>query len=282
VSLTVILLVLSAALLHACWNALAKSSSEPLFGIGSFRVFVALLCLCIIPFVPIPDRASWLAIFLSTVIHTGYYFTAAGSLKAGDLSQVYPIYRGLSPILVALLSAWFANEWLGWGQALAIGVICGGLLSLAWNPDATGRISRQALMWGLATSVLIACYTVVDGIGVRQSGNPLSYIVWLFAVESLPIGSYLLLRRREPFLAYVRDNYKLCIAGGIASSAAYAMVIYAMSFSAIALVSSLRETSVIFAAVIGSLFLGEPFGKRRIIAAVLVAAGIVLVRVYGS
>lgn len=281
-SLTVILLVLSAALLHASWNALAKSTAEPLFGIGSFRFIVALISLCIIPFVPAPDPASWFAILLSTLIHTAYYFTAAGSLKHGDLSQVYPIYRGLSPILVALLAAWFANEWLGWGQGISIALICAGLLSLAWNPDASGRISRQALLWGLATSILIACYTVVDGIGVRKAGNALSYIVWLFAFEALPIGSYLMLKRREPFLHYVKDNIGICVVGGIASSAAYGMVIYAMSFSAIALVSSLRETSVVFAAVIGSLFLGEPFGKRRIAASVLVAAGIVLVRLYGN
>ena len=279
---TVILLVLLAALLHASWNALAKGSSDPLFGIGSFRFVVALIALCFIPFLPIPDKASWWAIFASTLVHTIYYFTAAGSLKHGDLSQVYPIYRGLSPILVAILSAWFASEWLGFSQWLAIGVISIGLLSLAWNPDISGRISRRALLWGLATSVLIACYTVIDGLGVRRAGNPLSYIAWLFFFEALPIGTYLLLTRRAAFLNYARENWLTCVMGGIASSAAYGMVIIAMSMSAIALVSSLRETSVVFAAIIGSVFLGERFGRRRVIASALVAVGIVLIKLIGS
>lgn len=281
-SITIILLVLTAAILHASWNALAKSSSDPLMGIGSFRIIVALPALCIIPFVPLPASASWWAIILSTLIHTVYYFTAAGALKHGDLSQIYPIYRGLSPVLVAILSAWFAHEWLGLWQALAIGVISVGLLSLAWSPDLAGRISKTALLWGLATSVLIACYTVVDGIGVREAGNALSYIVWLFTLEAFPIGIYLMMTRRQTFSTYVQENIARCLMGGIASSVAYGLVIYAMSLSAIALVSSLRETSVIFAAIIGSLFLGEPFGRRRIIASAFVAVGIVLIRWAGS
>ena len=271
-----------AAVLHASWNGLAKSSSDPLFGIGSFRLVVGLIALCLIPFVPVPDKASWWAIVASTIIHTGYYFTAAGSLRHGDLSQVYPVYRGLSPILVALLAAWFASEWLGVNQWLAIAIISTGLLSLAWNPDIAGRIPRAALLWGLATSILIAGYTVVDGLGVREAGNPLSYIVWLFFCETIPIGSYLLLKRRAAFTDYLKANLLTCVVGGVASSAAYGMVIYAMSLSAIALVSSLRETSVVFAAIIGSVFLGEPFGKRRILASALVALGIVLIKWFGA
>lgn len=271
-----------AAVLHASWTALAKSSSDPLFGIGSFLLVIALIALCIIPFVPLPAKASWWAIVASTIIHTAYYFTAAGSLRHGDLSQVYPVYRGLSPILVALLSAWFASEWLGVGQWFAIGIISVGLLSLAWNPDVAGRIPRTALLWGLATSVLIACYTVVDGLGVRDAGNPLSYIVWLFFCEAFPLGSYLLLKRRAAFVDYVRKNLLTCVLGGMASSAAYGLVIYAMSLSAIALVSSLRETSVVFAAIIGSVFLGEPFGRQRVIASALVAVGIVLMKWIGG
>ncbi len=279
---TVILLVLAAAVLHAGWNALAKSSSDPLFGIGSFRFVVALVALCIIPFVPLPAKASWWAIFASTVIHTAYYFTAAASLRHGDLSQVYPVYRGLSPILVAMLSAWFAKEWLSMGQWIAIITVSAGLLSLAWNPDVTGRISRSALLWGLATSVLIASYTVVDGMGVRAAGNAISYIVWLFLFEALPIGTYLFLQKRAAFTTYVRRNLWTCVIGGLASSVAYGMVIFAMSISAIALVSSLRETSVVFAAIIGSVFLGERFGRRRIVASAFVVSGIILVKWVGS
>ena len=274
----IISLVIFAAILHASWNALAKKSSEPLFGIGSFRLVCAAMALCCIPFVELPARESWWALVLSTLVHSAYYFTAASSLKTADLSQVYPLYRGISPLLVAALSAWFANEWLNGIQWLAIVIITTGLLSIAWHPDIRGRLSRQALYWGLTTSVLIATYTVVDGMGVRVAGNPLSYIFWLFALEAIPIGAYLFLLKRREFYTYLVENYKTSIAGGVASAVAYGLVIYAMSLGAIALVSSLRESSVIFAAIIGSLFLGEPFGRRRILASCLVVIGVIVIR----
>jgi len=277
-SLTVIMLVLAAALLHASWNALAKKSSDPLFGIGSFRLVCAGCAICFIPFVDLPAKASWWALLVSTLIHSAYYFTAAASLKAADLSQVYPLYRGISPLLVAILSAWFASEWLNPVQWSAVLIITTGLLAIAWHPDIKGRLSRQALSWGLATSVLIACYTVIDGLGVREAGNPLSYIVWLFALEALPIGAYLMLKERQGFTNYLSANITTCIAGGIASAVAYGLVIYAMSLGVIALVSSLRETSVIFAALIGTLFLREPFGRRRVIASAIVVLGVIVIR----
>jgi len=257
---------------------MAKKSSEPLFGIGSFRLVCAAGAVCCIPFVELPAPESWWALVFSTLVHSVYYFTAAASLKTADLSQVYPLYRGISPLLVAALSAWFANEWLNGTQWLAILIITTGLLSIAWHPDIRGRLSRQALYWGLATSVLIATYTVVDGMGVRVAGNPLSYIFWLFALEALPIGTYLFLLKRREFSTYLVENYKTSIAGGVASAVAYGLVIYAMSLGAIALVSSLRESSVIFAAIIGSLFLGEPFGRRRILASCLVVIGVIVIR----
>ena len=277
-SLTIIALVLAAALLHASWNALAKKSSDPLFGIGSFRLVCAGFAICFIPFVDLPAKESWWALLVSTLIHSAYYFTAAASLKAADLSQVYPLYRGISPLLVAILSTWFASEWLNPVQWSAVFIITTGLLTIAWHPDIRGRLSRQALMWGLATSVLIACYTVIDGLGVRVAGDPLSYIVWLFALEALPIGAYLVFKDRQGFTNYMSANMTTCIAGGIASAVAYGLVIYAMSLGAIALVSSLRETSVIFAAIIGSVFLREPFGRRRVIASAIVVLGVIIIR----
>ena len=273
-----ILLVLLAALLHATWNALAKKSTEPLFGIGSFRLFCALAAACFIPFVGLPAPESWGLLVLSVLIHSAYYFTAAASLKAADLSQIYPIYRGMSPLLIALLAAYFTGEWLKPQQWFAVLLISLALLSLAWQRNLAGRVTPQALAWGLTTSLLIACYTVVDGVGVRIVGEPLSYIVWLFALEALPICFYLLLRKRDGFGTYVRDNLVMCIAGGLASAVAYGLVIFAMSLGTIALVSSLRETSVLFAALIGTLFLKEQFGRRRIFAACMVVIGAVLIR----
>lgn len=278
----IVIMVLLAALMHAGWNALAKRGGEPLYSIASYQAGGGLVALLLLPFVPLPAVESWWAILTSTAIHTVYYVTAAAALRHGDLSQVYPLYRGLSPVLVSIGAAYFAGEWLSPAQIVGIGLISLALISLAWSPVASGRVPRAALVWGLTTSVVIASYTVVDGMGVRQSGTALGYIMWLFALEGVPIGIYLMCRHRKPFTGFVVANWKVSVLGGVISSVAYGLVIFAMSLGPIALVSSLRETSVIFAAVIGTFFLGERFGRQRIIAAILVAAGIIAIRALGS
>ncbi|MFT4727434.1 MAG: drug/metabolite transporter (DMT)-like permease [Granulosicoccus sp.] len=274
------MLVLMAALLHASWNALVKSGGAPEFTIASFQLFGGIVSLCLVWFVPIPDPASWPLIFASVVVHNLYYMTMAQAYKAGDLSQVYPLFRGLAPVLVAIAALIFANERLDTGTIAGIVLISAGLMSITLLGQHFGKIPKKALHWGLITSVLIAGYTVVDGIGVRLTVNPLSYIVWLFAFEFIPIVTWLLLTQRQAWFNYIRHSKVKILFGGLASNGAYALVIYAMSLGAMAIVSSLRETSVIFAALIGTLLLGEPFGRQRAIAALLVALGIIIMRVW--
>jgi len=272
-------LVLLAALLHASWNAMAKSGGSPQFSIASYRLVSALVCLPLLFFFPIPLADSWAMLLASTAIHTAYYGTLSMSYRNGDLSQVYPLFRGLAPVLVVLGAALFAREFLSPGAMLGIGLVSAGLISIAFGGGAIGKISAPALRWGLATSVLIAAYTVADGIGVRAAGNPFSYIIWLFVLEPVPIGLWLLATDRGNWFAYMRAKPgKICI-GASAAAAAYAMVIYAMSVAPMALVSSLRETSVIFAALIGSLLFREPFGRQRIVAAALVCGGVALIKI---
>jgi drug/metabolite transporter (DMT)-like permease len=276
----IIVLVLMAALLHASWNALVKSGGAPEFTIASFQLFGGIISLCLVWFVPIPDSASWPFIFASVVVHNLYYMTMAQAYRAGDLSQVYPLFRGLAPVLVAIAALIFANERLDTGTIAGIVLISAGLMSITLLGQHFGKIPKKALHWGLITSVLIASYTVVDGIGVRVTANPLSYIVWLFVFEFIPIVTWLLLTQRQAWFNYIRHSKVKILFGGLASNGAYALVIYAMSLGAMAIVSSLRETSVIFAALIGTLLLGEPFGRQRVIAALLVALGIIIMRVW--
>jgi len=274
-------LVLLAALLHAGWNAMAKSGGTPEFSIASYQLVSALLCLPFLFFVPLPLVDSWPMILISVIVHNFYYYTLAKSYRAGDLSQMYPLFRGLAPVMVAIGAMFFAQEWLSIGSMLGIGLISLGLISITLLGGKFGQISSEALRWGLATSVLIATYTVTDGMGVRASGNSLSYILWLFSLECLPICIVLLLTNRKKWLAYLRNKPGKIALGGIASSAAYGLVIYAMGLGSMAMVSSLRETSVIFAALIGTLIFKEAFGRQRIIAALLVCAGIMLIRWLG-
>lgn len=271
-------LVLLAAVLHASWNAMAKSGGTPEFSIASYQLVGTLLCLPLVFLVPLPLVESWPMIFISVVVHNVYYFTLAKSYRAGDLSQMYPLFRGLAPVMVAIGAMIFAQEWLSLGSMLGIGLISLGLMSITLLGGQFGKISPLALRWGLATSVLIATYTVVDGLGVRASGNSLSYILWLFLFESLPISIVLLLIKQKEWFAYIGNKPGKIVLGGIASSAAYGLVIFAMGLGSMAMVSSLRETSVIFAALIGTLIFKESFGRQRIIAAVLVCVGVILIR----
>ncbi len=274
-------IVLAAALLHALWNAMAKGGGAPELSIGSYQLVGCLVCLCIAPFVPAPAPESWPYIAASVVIHTGYYLTLSASYRAGDLSQVYPLFRGLAPVLVAISAALFAGEWLSTGTSIGILVISAGIISLAFMGNRFGKMPRAALAYGIATSVLISGYTVTDGLGVRAAGSQVSYIVWLFIFEVVPIGVYLLATQPRAWFQQIKDKAINNVGGGVASSLAYGLVIYAMSFGPMAVVSSLRETSVIFAAFIGVIWLREPFGKPRIIAATLVALGIGLMRYLG-
>ena len=164
---------------------------------------------------------------------------------------------------------------------LGIGLISFGLISITLLGGQFGQISPIALRWGLATSVLIAAYTVTDGMGVRAAGNSVSYILWLFALEPYPICIFLLATNRSPWFNYMVSKKGKIVIGAVASGSAYALVIFAMGLGPMAMVSSLRETSVIFAALIGTLIFKEAFGRQRVIAAVLVAGGIVLIRVLG-
>jgi len=260
---------------------MAKSGGAPQYSIASYRLISALCCLPLLFYFPLPLAASWPMILASTAIHTAYYVTLSKSYRSGDLSQVYPLFRGLAPVMVVLGAALFADELLAPGAMLGIGLVSVGLISITFAGGALGKIPPLALRWGLATSVLIAAYTVADGIGVRAAGNPFSYIIWLFLLEPIPIGLWLLARDRAGWAGYMRSRPAKICAGAFAAAAAYGMVIYAMAVAPMGLVSSLRETSVIFAALIGSFLFREPFGRQRVIAAILVCCGVVLIKLLG-
>lgn len=274
----IVTLVLLAALLHAGWNAMAKSGGQPQFSIASYQLFSAVACLPLLFILPLPLPQSWLPLLLSVFIHSLYYISLSRAYLSGDLSQVYPILRGLAPVLVVIGAALFAGEYLPGGALLGIGLISLGIISIALMGGKLGRIAGPALAWGLVTAVLIGSYTVTDGIGVRAAGNAFSYIAWLFVLEPVPIGLWLLFTDRDNWVSYMKAKPGKIAAGALASALAYALVIYAMSLAPMAMVSSLRETSVIFAAIIGALMFREPFGRQRIIAAILVFAGVATIK----
>jgi drug/metabolite transporter (DMT)-like permease len=268
----VIVLVLVAAVLHAVWNALVKAGSDKVATQALMSLFASLPALAALPFLPLPLPAAWPMLAVSTVVHLAYYFSLVSAYRAGDLSQVYPIARGTSPLLVGL-GAWaFAGESMSAIEMLGVAIVCAGIVSLTARRGLSAH-ERRAIGFALATSVTIGLYSVADGMGVRRAGEPLSYIAWLLALEApLAIAAGLWLRRGRIVVSFRAHARNACI-GGTISALGYGIVIWAMGRLPLAQVSALRETSVIIAAAIGALLLRESFGPRRIAAAVMVAGG---------
>ena len=272
-------LVLVAAFLHASWNALVKAGHDRLVVLAVANATGVVISVMLSPFVLLPLPASWPFLLGSIILHTGYYFFLIRAYRVGDLSHVYPMARGLSPMLVALLAAVFANEIpTPWGM-LGVVLACAGIISLAFESGPPWRGDARPVIYAVGTAVFIAAYTLMDGMGVRRAGDPFSYIVWLMLLDGIPIITFTAFVRRHQLIASIGGNWRAGCTSGALQFGAYALVIWAMSLGAMASVSALRETSVIFAAIIGMVVLKERVGALRIAAAILVALGIVLMRI---
>ena len=276
----VVVLVLFAALAHAGWNALLKASGEreALFSVllltGGVFGLVGVIVL------PLPAGDAWLYLLLSAVVHYGYYGFLLLAYRYGDLGHVYPLARGSAPLMVAGGAWLMAGEQLGVTGTAGLVMASAGIMSLAFENGVPRDHAAKAVFFAIGTGMLIAAYTVVDGVGVRASGMAISYIAWLNLLEALPITLWLLVRRPAKFTGLTGRSWRLGIFGGILAMSAYGLVIYALSLGAMAYVSALRETSVLFAALIGVLILRETSASpgRRIAAAGLVSAGIVILQ----
>ncbi|MDH3694884.1 MAG: DMT family transporter [Gammaproteobacteria bacterium] len=271
-------LVLLAAFLHASWNALVKSGDDRLLIFTGVHVAGTIAGGIVVLFVPLPIAASWPFLIASVLAHCLYYWFLLSAYKFGDLSQVYPLSRGSAPLLVAAGSALFAHEFLPPIALTGIVLASLGVMSLTLERGLPWKHDWRPVFFALGTGVWIASYTVLDGMGVRRTGNPLSYIAWLFFLEGFPITLYTWRRRRGIILKFVKANWLPCIAGGLAATSAYGIVIYVMSQGAMGAVAALRETSVIMAALMGTYLLGEKSGGNRILAACIVATGVVLMQ----
>jgi drug/metabolite transporter (DMT)-like permease len=261
--------VMGAAILHASWNAVLRGGGDRLWSMTLMMVSVTVVTAIGAFFVPWPNAASWPYVIASALIHIGYNLSLVRTYRVGDLGQVYPISRGSSPVLVSLGALVFAHETLSVAAAIGIALVSGGIVSLAFQ----GRNLRaDFLPAALTTGVLIGAYTVVDGIGVRLSGDSLAYADSTFLLWSLATPFiYWAMRGKPP--AYTSAQTILALIGGIVSILAYGIVIWAMQHAAMGVVSALRETSVVWAAIIGRIFLKEKLTLRRMASCIAIAAG---------
>jgi len=277
-SLGILIAVLGAAILHAAWNAMLKGGRDTTLDMAMVVAGSALVVVPLLPFVPPPERASWPYIAASCVIHIGYYTALVGTYRAGDLSHGYPLMRGIAPLLVAGFGAVTVGELPGGWMWLGILLISGGVLCIAFVGGASFLHNRRATAWALTNAALIASYTLVDGTGVRLSGSAAGYVTWLLFFDGFPYVLIIAWLRRGELLPYARRNWFRGLAGGAFSVAAYGIVLWAMTLAPIAAVAALRESSVIFAAILGSWLLKEPFGRARLAGAAAVVAGVVALK----
>jgi drug/metabolite transporter (DMT)-like permease len=272
-SLSVTLAVLAAAVTHATWNAIAHGIKDQtlafaLIGVGGIVVAIPLV---IFATAPRPDCWPYLA--ASIVIHVFYNLLLMRCYRLGEFGQVYPLARGTSPLVVTILAAIFVHERLALPQIAGVLVVSGGLAALVM---AGRRPGRAAFLAAIGTGLTIAAYTTVDGVGVRLSHSPVGYIGWLMLLESLGVPMFALIRRRDVLLKQRPRILLSGLAAGALSVLAYGLVLWAQTRGALAPIAALRETSVIFGAIIATLVFREPFGRTRIGATILVTAGIVL------
>jgi drug/metabolite transporter (DMT)-like permease len=272
---------LFSAVTLAAANMSVKMATDILVGRAILSTSGALLILPAAFFVPMPDGATAQALMLAMPAHYFYQICLVQAMRSADLSLVFPVMRGAAPLLTAVTALLLLGETLeplGWIGLLAATLA---VSSFALPPRGTPireHPDRKALAWAAATAVGVSLYNVTDARGVRIAPDPFTYIVWMFLLDGLLITITALIFRRGAIASAVVLKWRFGVAAGALSILSFGAALYAFSLLEAAKVSALRETSVVFAAAMGSLFLGEAFGRRRVIAALILAAGLVLMQ----
>lgn len=272
----VVAAVLVAALLHAAWNAVAHAISDrllgfALIGLGGMAGTAPLLLL-----VGLPPREAWPVLAASVAAHLVYLGLLMLSYRAGEFGQVYPLARGTAPWVVALIGVVFLGERLPPNELVGVVVVSVGLMTLVLAGGVPKREHLPALLAAFATGLGIASYTVIDAYGVRLTQDPVGYITWVMLLQGPVFFLVALARRRRNLWGQLRPIWRMGLLGGAISAAAYGLVLWAQLSGAVAGIAALRETSIVFAAILGALFFKERFGAVRVTASAIVVAGVLL------
>lgn len=271
--------VLCAAACHAGWNAAVKLGLDPFPNMILITSGAAVIALVLIPFVGVPDAAAWPYIAASAVVHTAYFAALVESYRVGDMGQVYPIARGSAPLLTAIATTLIVGEQTGLIAWLGIVMLASGVLLLSMRGGRDlARIDKRSVGFALLTAVTICGYSLVDGVGARVSGNAHAYSAWMFVGNGIGVLVYAAARRQSIGLTTIARYWRPGLGGGALQLVSYGIAIWAMTVAPIAIVAALRETSVLFGAAIAVVWLKEPLRPTRLVAALIIVTGLVLIR----
>ncbi|MBJ2205473.1 EamA family transporter [Pseudomonas carnis] len=271
-------LVLVAALLHATWNTLIKFSGERLLVIACMDSVALLFVVFAVGFVSLPPLDIWPWIIASALFELLYRYLLIQAYRVGDLGLVYPLMRGLSPLVVLVLTLVFAGEVLSSQQILGILLIPFGMVCLLWQGGGGDRLPWSMLPVVVLIGLCIGCYTFLDGQALRRWSHPLDYLVWLTLISAWPFPLLALVRKRAAFSLFWRTQWRLGLSVGLCVLLSYALVLWAMQLGSIAEAAALREVSVILVVLFGMRYLKEPFGRPRLIACGLVLIGMLVMK----
>jgi len=277
-TLTVFLAVMAAAFLHAGWNGIVKTGLSKQTSMFLLSVGHALIGLCVVPFFPMPDPEVWPWLLASGAIHMAYQMLLAYAYEQGDLSRVYPIARGAAPLVVLIISFLFLPDTLEGGELWGILVLGAGIVVMASGVLTNGE-SRRLLPFALGSALATAGYTLADGLGARVSGEPVAYVGWLMVLSAVFFTPAVIALKGASVLRASPKAWGLGMLAAAASFGAYAIAVWAMTVAPIALVGALRETSILFAVLIGWLFFNEKMDSAKAVGAILIVAGVILTRV---
>jgi len=271
----VFVVVLFGALLHATWNAIVKSAGDKFLTTIMVTAAAAGLSALLLPFLTAPTPASWPYAACSALLQIAYFLLVARTYEVADMSQTYPLMRGTAPLLVALVTVFRLGDSLSVIAWIGVIGISLGIFSMTLG-STLGH--RKGICLALLNAFIIAGYTLVDGIGVRRSGSPAAYTLWVFLLTGLPFAIWALTRRRIIFVPYVVRHWRTGMAGGIGTTASYGLALWAMTIAPVAVVAALRETSILFGTLIAGLALKEHIGVRRLLAACIIAGSAAVLR----
>ncbi|WP_040691803.1 EamA family transporter [Providencia burhodogranariea] len=276
---SVLLAVLFAAFCHASWNALVKFGNDRFFGLIMISFFSGVLAIPALFWLGLPSMNAMRWLMLSVIFHIGYTYFLSQAYTHGDLGQIYPISRGSAPLITALLSVLIFNEVISLTEFIGILLIISGVIIIAFaGRKFTLNIKGKALFYALCTAFFTACYTLSDGHGSRTSEDPIVYTLWLFLLNGIVLMAPGIMKYRATLFQGIKQYWRTGLLGGLMQLISYGIAIWAMSQAPIVLVAAIRETSVLFAMFLSIVFLKERFNMMRVIACIVILAGVLLAK----